>query len=513
MATERLSMRHLREILRQKLVLGRSHRQTAASVGVSSGAVAGASTRAAVLGLDWEAIVAMTDEALDERLYGPLRRHRGDRGLPDPAALHIELRRVGVTLQLLHLEYLERHPDGYRYSRFCDYYRQWLCRRGPTMRQTHVAGDKMFVDYSGKKPHVVDPATGEVVDVELFVAVLGATNLTYAEATRTQRVADFIGSHVRALAFFGGVPRAMVPDQLRTGVTAPCRYEPGLQRTYEELARHYGTVVMPARPGKPRDKAKVEAGVLVAQRWILARLRNQTFFSLAELNERIAQLRDELNARVMRAYGASRRDLFECIERSALGPLPEQPFECAEWKRVRVNIDYHIEFDHHFYSVPHVLAREELEVRATSSTVEVLKGTACVATHVRSYMRGRHTTNPAHMPLAHQQHLEWTPSRIIHWGGTIGPSTSALLERILASRPHPEQGYRSCLGILRLSKRFGGQRLEAACARALRLGALSYKHVESTLKHGLDSQPVGDEARPASRGRVHENVRGRDYYH
>jgi transposase len=506
-------MRQLREILRQKLVLGRSHRETARSVGVSAGAVAAASMRAQVVGLEWDAIASMTDDGLDERLYGPRGGRRTDRAMPDPAYLHVELRKVGVTLQLLHLEYLEQHPNGYRYSRFCDVYRQWLLRRGPTMRQTHEAGAKVFVDYSGKKPHIVDQATGEVVEVELFVAVLGATNLTYAEATRTQRVTDFIGSHVRALAFFGGVPHAIVPDQLKSGVTTACRYEPGLQRTYDELAQHYGTVVLPARPGKPRDKAKVEAGVLVAQRWILARLRNQTFFSIGELNDRIAELRDELNARTMRIYGASRRDLFDRIERTALGPLPAEPFECAEWKMVRVNIDYHVEFDHHFYSAPYTLSREQLDVRATATTVEILRGTERVAAHARSYVRGRHTTKSEHMPAAHQKHLEWTPSRIVRWGASIGPSAAGLLERILASRPHPEQGYRSCLGILRLGKRFGDERLEAACERALRVNALSYKHVESTLKHGLDRQPLHDETSPARPGLVHENVRGRDYYH
>ena len=345
-------MRHLREILRHKLLLRRSHRETARSVGVSCGSVAGAVSRANAVGLDWAAISAMSEDALDERLYGPRGGGREGRPMPDPANLHVELRKTGVTLQLLHLEYLESHPNGYRYTKFCEVYRDWLERRGPTMRQTHEVGDKLFVDYSGKKPSIVDPKTGEVIEVELFVAVLGASNYTYAEATRTQRVHDFIGSHVRALAFFGGVPRLLVPDQLRSGVRAPCSYEPGIQRTYEELAQHYGTAVLPARAGRPRDKAKVEVGVLVAQRWILARLRNQTFFSLAELNERIAELCEQLNDRQMRLYGESRRQLFERIERAALGPLPAERFECSEWKEVRVNIDYHVEVYRHYVFGP-----------------------------------------------------------------------------------------------------------------------------------------------------------------
>ncbi|MFZ3324268.1 MAG: IS21 family transposase [Usitatibacter sp.] len=499
--------------MRQKLLLGRSHREIARSVGVSGGTVATASSRARGVGLDWSAIAALTDEALEERVYGPRGGGRSDRPMPDPAYLHVELRKTGVTLQLLHLEYLERHPNGYRYTKFCGVYAEWLARRGPSMRQTHEAGDKLFVDYSGKKPRIVDRRTGEVIEVELFVAVLGATNYTYAEATYTQRIADWIGAHVRAFAHFGGVTRLIVPDQLRTGVTAPCRYEPGLQRTYEELAQHYTTAILPARPGSPRDKAKVEAGVLVAQRWILARLRNQTFFSLAELNERIAALLVDLNDRRMRLYGASRRELFERLERATLRPLPAEPFEYGEWKEVRVNIDYHVEVDHHFYSVPHELIHEKLEARWTQTTVEILRGTERITSHARSHVRGKHTTKPEHMPASHQKHLEWSPSRIIRWGASVGASTAALLERILASRQHPEHGYRSCLGILRLSKKYGHERLERACGRALRVNALSYKHVESTLRHGLDHEHLDDEAKPARPGVVHENIRGRGYYH
>jgi transposase len=505
-------MRHLREILRHKLQLRRSHRETARSVGVSSGSVAGAISRANALGLDWAAITALTDDALDERLFGPRGGGRADRPMPDAARLHMELRKTGVTLQLLHLEYLESHLNGYRYTKFCKVYREWLERRRPTMRQTHEVGDKLFVDYSGKKPHVVDAQTGELIEVELFVAVLGASNYTYVEATRTQRVHDFIGSHVRALAFLGGVPRLLVPDQLRSGVSAPCSYEPGIQRTYEELAQHYGTAVFPARAGRPRDKAKVEVGVLIAQRWVLARLRNQAFFSLAEINERIAELVEQLNDRQMRLYGESRRQLFERIERAALSPLPAERFECSEWKEVRVNIDYHVEVDRHMYSAPHHLLHEKLDARSTATTVELFVRGQRITSHARSHVRGGHTTKPEHMPSSHRKHAEWTPSRLIAWGASIGASTALLVERIIAVRHHPEHGYRSCLGILRLSKRYGATRLEAACARALRVNALSYKHVASTLKHGLDQQPMHDDTSPAGPGLVHANVRGRDYY-
>lgn len=515
MATERLSMRQTREILRQKLLLGRSNREVARSVGVSASTVNAAVVRARAGGLtEWPAVEVLDDIALETRLYGePGWAGRRGRPLPDPVYLHTQLRCKNVTLQLLHVEYLEKHPEGYRYTQFCEYYNQWIKKQSPVMRQTHRAGEKLFVDYAGQKPHIVDPDTGEVVEVELFVAVLGASNLTYAEATRTQQVADWIGSHVRALEYMGGVPGAIVPDQLKSGVTVPCRYEPGVQRMYDELAEHYGTVILPARPGHSRDKAKVEVSVQIAERWILARLRNQTFFSIEALNERIVELVEDLNGRMMRVYGKSRRELFEQIERAELKALPAAHFVCGDWKLgVTVNIDYHVEYEHHYYSVPYALMREKVDVRATASTVEIFHHNERVTSHPRSYVRAKHTTRPEHMPVAHQRHLEWSPTRIIGWASTVGPETAKLAETILAERRHPEQGYRSCLGILRLGKKYGHDRLEAACSRALSAGARSYRHVESILKHGLDGVAPAEE-KPASPGLFHENIRGRNYYH
>lgn len=513
MGTERLSMRKVREILRLKWVGGYSHREVARSLGVSAGKVAETVSRARALEMTWEAVEGLGEDELERRLYGPRLGPGVRRPPPDCSWVHTELRRPGVTLELLHLEYLERHREGYRYSRFCELYHRWVRRQGVTMRQVHRAGEKCFVDYSGKKVPLVDPGTGEVREAELFVAALGASSLTYAEASWTQRSADWIQSHTRALEYFGGVPRAVVPDQLRSGVSAPCRYEPGVQRTYEEWAAHYGTVVLPARPYRARDKAKVEAAVQVAQRWILARLRHETFFSLAALNERIGELLEDLNGRRMRAYGASRRELFERMERAALQPLPPARFAYAEWKRVRVNIDYHVEVDRHYYSVPFALVHEEAEARVTATTVEVFHRGQRVASHARSYEPGRHTTVPEHMPRAHRAHLEWTPTRLVHWAQTVGEKTAALVEAILRDRPHPEQGYRSCLGILRLARSYGAARLEAACARALLAGARSYHHVDSILKNGLDRLPAPGTAPPARQGLLfHENVRGRDYY-
>ena len=503
-------MRNSREIFRQKWLLGRSHRAIGTSVGVSVGAVSLALQRAASAELTWDVVQSLDEAELERRLY-PAEAAAATRPEPDCAWIHRERHRPAVTLELLHHEYLQRHPDGLRYTSFCDRYREWLGRRGLVMRQVHVAGEKGFVDYSGKKPHIIDAATGEVIEVELFVAVLGASNYTYAEASETQRGPDWIASHVRMLEYFGGVPAALVPDQLKSGVTRACRYEPATQRTYEELAQHYGTTVLPARPSHPRDKAKVEVAVQIAQRWLLARIRDEVFHSVGALNARLRELLVDLNGREMRRYGKSRRALYEEIERPALRALPATRFEYTEWCRAKVNIDYHVAVEQHLYSVPYQLVHQEVEARLTGDTVEILHGRTRVAAHRRSYVRGGFTTLPEHMPSAHRAHAEWTPSRILDWAAKVGAATHDLCKAILAERPHPEQGFRSCLGILRLGKRYGEARLEAACNRALRVRARSYRHVESILKHGLDRVALGDET--TTLGLTHENVRGRDYYH
>ena len=513
MAAERLSMRKIREILRQKWALGRSHREVAASLGVSVGIVAKTVLRATTAKLTWESVAALDEAALEVRLYGRGAEPGSTRPEPDYAWIDIERRKAGVTLELLHLEYLERHPDGYRYTQFCELYRGWLKRQRLVMRHVHRAGEKLFTDYAGKRPHIVDRETGEAIPVELFVAVLGASNLTYAEATRTQRVADWTASHVRALEYFGGVPAAVVPDQLKSAVTEACRYEPGIQRTYEELAAHYGTTIIPARPATPRDKAKVEVAVQIAERWIVARLRNEVHFSLESLNARIAELLEELNGRTMRRYGTSRRALFERLERAALRPLPAERFVYGEWKIAKVGIDYHVEIERHLYSVPFALAGERVDVRMTATTIEIFHRGERVASHARSHTRGRHTTVDEHMPERHRQHLEWTPGRMIQWARSIGPETARLVTAILESRRHPEQGYRSCLGILRLGRHYGEARLEAACSRALAVGARSYRHVDSVLRAGLDRLPVAEADPPTATPPDHENIRGRDYYH
>lgn len=513
MATKRLSMRNVKEILRQKWVLKRSHREIACSVGVGAGSVGDTVGRAKKVQLGtWELVEPLLEGELEQRLHGPKTRHRAGRPAPDPAALDVELRRKGVTLQLLHLEYLEQHPDGYRYTQFCQVYNDWKKRQGPTMRQVHRAGEKLFVDYSGTKPSIVDPDTGEVKEVELFVATLGASSYTFAEATLTQSSRDWIRSHEHAFAYFGGVTEVTVPDQLKSGVTTACRYEPGVQRTYAELLCHYGSVPLPARQRKPRDKAKVEVAVQVAQRWILARLRNQVFFSLAELNHRIRELLADLNNRKMRAYGASRLELFERLDKPALKPLPDSHFVYGEWHFKKPGIDYHVDAEGHFYSVPYVLAGEVLDVRVCASTVEVWLRGRRVASHRRDDRKGRHTTDPAHMPAAHRKHAEWSPSRLIRWATKIGPETAALVALIMRDRPHPEQGYRSCLGIMRLEKKYGSERLEAACERAVAVGARSYRHVAAILEHGIDRLPKENTTPHNSNNISHENIRGPAYY-
>ena len=514
MATQRLTMHQNREVLRQK-ALGQTNREIATSVGISPASVSNIVTAAKAAGVTWEAAQELGDEELEAVFYDAPGGARTTRPLPDFPKVHTERRRPGVTLALLHEEYLKENAEGYRYTQFCELYREWVKRRGWTMRIEHVAGERAFVDYSGKKLYLVDRETGECVEVELFVGVLGASNYTFADVTLTQRGPDFLASHMRMLEYFGGVPAAIVPDQLKSAVTRSCWYDPKIQRTYAALAEHYGTTVMPARPRRPRDKAKVEVAVQIAQRWILARLRNEVYHTLEALRARVLELLAELNERPMKKYGGvSRRELFERIERGELRRLPIERFEYCEWKQCRVNIDYHVDVDKHFYSVPHELIHETVEARFTASTVELLHRGKRVASHARSHVKGKHTTVTAHMPAAHQKHREWTPSRLIDWAKKTGPNAAALVEAILKERRHPEQGYRSCLGILRLGKSYGDERLEAACARALALSARSYRHVKSILETSLDRAPAPEAtAEPTTeQTAAHEHVRGARYY-
>jgi transposase len=453
----------------------------------------------------------LDDAALEALLY-PAPKPGQQRFPLDLSWAHRELQKPGVTLQLLWVEYIQDHPNGYRYSRFCDLYQRYKKTLNPTMRQTHRVGEKIFVDFSGKRPGIVDPKTGEVREVELFVGVLGASNLTYAEAVLSQDLANWIGAHTRMFAYFGGCSEILVPDNLKSGIQDACRYEAGVNRTYEEMAEHYGAVVIPARVAKPKDKAKVEVAVQIAQRWILARLRNRTFFSLAELNQAIRELLVDFNNRPMQKLGVSRRALFEEIERAALGPLPTAAYEIGRWKTCRVNIDYHVEVEHNYYSVPFKLLRKEIEARYTGSTVEIFYNNRRITSHIRLFGRGRASTHPEHMPSSHRAHAEWTPSRIISWAEKTGKATGQLVTDILESKPHPEQGYRACLGVLRLGKKYGRDRLEAACKRALHLGAASYRTVKNILASGADRRPLENPEDSARETPEHGNIRGAHYY-
>jgi len=437
-------------------------------------------------------------------------RTQGARG--DGGIIHHELQtNKHVTLQLLWEEYREKNPDGYRYSRFCELYRGWLLAQECVLRHPHRAGEKLFVDYAGDTIPVHNATTGEVTPAAIFIAVLGASSYTYAEATWTQGLADWIGSHLRTFEFLGGVPDIVVPDNLKSGVTKACRYEPSVNRTYEEMASHCGVAVVPTRPRKPRDKAKVEAGVLVVERWILAALRKRKFFSLAEVNQAIQELLVRLNDRPFRRREGSRRSLFESLDKPALRALPTQRYEYGDWETHRVNIDYHVAFDHHWYSVPYQLTQQEVEVRATAATVEIFHRGLRVASHARSQVPHDATTVNDHRPKAHQRHLEWTPSRLVDWAKTIGPATAELFDRIMAGKRHPEQGYRSCLGILRLSKQYTTQRVEAAARRAIALRACSYQSIKSILECHLDSQAIEPAAEPKP-PLNHPNIRGSEYF-
>jgi transposase len=504
-------MRKISDVLRLHAG-GLSKRRIAVSLNIGRTAVGDYLRRARRAGLGWPQPEGLSDEDLERLLFPPPPAVSPDRRPPpDWPALHRELKRPGVTVSLLWEEYRSVHPGGYGYSRFCDLYRDWRGRLNPTMRQAHVVGEKLFVDYAGATMEVIDGLTGEIRTAQVFVATLGASSYSYAEATWTQALPDWIGSHIRAFAYFGGVPRQVVPDNLKSGVVKACLYDPEINRTYAGMAAHYDTAIVPARPRKPRDKAKVEVGVQIVERRILARLRNHRFFSLAELNQAIAELLVALNGRVTRHLGASRRQLFEQLDRPALKPLPAQAYEYAEWKQRRTGLDYHVEVAKHYYSVPHALAKQKLWARITDRSVEVFHKGKRVAAHMRGSANRRHTTVPEHMPSSHRRYANWTPDRIRRDAAANGVHTEILIDVILRSKPHPEQGFRSSIGILRLAKTHGGERLEAACERALEIGARSYSSVASILKNNLDRRTP----RQATDGPAidHPNIRGPQYFH
>ena len=510
-AKKEMTMRQMRQVLRLH-ASGTSDREIGRAVGAARSTVRDAIQRAKAAGLCWPLPADLSDTALEEKLFARPNSSAGVRRRPEPdwAVLVRELKRPGVTVGLLHEEYLACHPGGYGYSRFCDLFREFEHRLSPVMRQQHVAGDKVFVDYSGKKLAIIDPLTGEIREAEIFVAVLGASNLTYAEATWTQQLVDWCGSHVRLFGMLGGVPRLIVPDNLKSAIHKASFYDPETNRTYGRLAAHYGIGVLPARPRRPKDKAKVEAGVLFAQRYILGRLRNQSFFSLAEANRAIDEVMARMNDAVMRRLGISRRQLFEAVERPALQALPAEPYVYAEWLLARVGVDYHIEIRGFFYSVPFTLIGQQVDVRLTERTIEAFHRGSRVAAHERRYGGRAHGTVAEHMPPAHRHYATWSPERFRSWAASFGPNTEGLIIAILASRRHPEQGFRTCLGVLQRLRGLPRDRVEAVALRAVETGLLTYKAITAL----IGAKPGAASAKPDEALVItHPNLRGSQYFH
>jgi transposase len=508
-------MRKIKEVLRLKWDLRLSNREISSSIKVSPSTVGDCLRRAARAGLSWPLSTEIGEEDLEQKLYSPARSKAPESSHNiDWSNINKELKRKGVTRELLWYEYKQEHPEGINYSRFCGLYRQWQGQIDYCMRQNHKVGQYLFIDYAGLTiPIIVNVDTGETIDAQIFVATLGASNYIFAEATASQTLPDWIGSHTRAFAYFGGVPEILVPDNLKSGVHKAHRYEPDLNPTYADMADHYGVAVIPARSCKPQDKAKAEQAVQHVERQILAKLRDRKFFSLYELNEALKPLLKEVNNKQFQKLPGSRTSQFETLEKASLKSLPATSYILAEWKKARAGVDYHIVLDGHYYSVPFTFIQKELTLRFTQNTVEIFYKNKRVASHIRSYKKGASTTMVEHMPKSHKEYAKWTPQRITDWAKKNGEFTGKLAENIIASRKHPEQGFRSCLGIIRLAKCYSNERLEKACQRALVIGAYSYKSVQSILKNNLDQGPLPSQQEQYHvTQKNHEYVRGGNYF-
>ena len=514
MPKKRLSMRKLMEILRLDAA-GLSQRKIAKSCCISRSTVSDYLERMEASGVKWPLPPGVDEVELERLLFGKKAGRSRDkaRPLPDWPDIHKELHKKGVTIKLQWQVYRKAYPDGYSYTQFCEHYRRWAGKLNVCLRQHYHAGERLFIDYAGMTMPLTDPESGQIHEAQIFVAALGASHYLYAEAVRTQQLRDWIEAHIHLFEYLGGVPEIIVIDNLKAGVSRACRYEPDINPTYQDMATHYGVAIIPTRPRHPRDNAKAESGVQVIEREVLAPLRNQTFFTLVELNRSIRSLLKNVNDRPFQKLDTSRRALFLEVDKPALKPLPARRYEYADFLKARVNIDYHIEVKGHYYSVPYQLIRTQLDVRLTARMVEVLHKGRRVAAHMRDDRTGRHTTDPAHMPRAHQEHLSWNPSRIIHWAGSIGPSCSEVTQRIIENRAHPQQGYRACLGIIRLGRSYPPERVEAACRRAIALDVCSFRSIKSILKSGKDMEPLPSTDRNAAPCMSHHsNVRGKIYY-
>jgi transposase len=512
-------MRKLKDVLRLRFELDLSHRQIARSCDIGLGTVHDYLQRAEAAGVKWPLPEGWDEQRLEAALFAvnqpstpPKAEEDSGKALPDFAKIHEQRQRHRhLTLQLLWEEYKQASPDGLGYSRFCELYQRWRGKLDVVLRQEYKAGEKMFVDWAGATIPIHDREGGITQAGHLFVAVLGASSYTYAEVTADEQMENWLGAHMRAFEFYGGVPKLLVPDNTKTGVNKACRYDPELNPTYQEMALHYGVGVVPARPYKPRDKAKVESGVLLIERWIIAALRHHRFFSVIDVNKAVRELLERVNQKPFRKRPGSRASLFLELDKPALRALPAEGFDMSQWTRARVNIDYHVAFDSNYYSVPYNLVHAVVEIRSTPTTVEILHKGQRVASHLRGHGHGKTITVHEHRPKSHQAHLEWTPSRMVNWAQNIGPHTAQLFERILADKPHPEMGYRGCLGLIRLAEQYTPQRMEAAAQRALLTGASNYHSVKSILKHSLDAMPVAKPTPPKT-APPHDFIRGSEYF-
>ncbi|MEE9354810.1 MAG: IS21 family transposase [Methylococcaceae bacterium] len=514
MATKRLSMRQLREILRLRLHTKLSMRQIRDSLRLSLGAIQKVVNKAEDLGLHWEAIEPLDDQQLALKLYPPVNAAAASKNqLPDWLEVYQELKRKGMTKQLLWEEYAQQYPDrSFSYAHYCLLYRSWLKKQKRSLRQTHKAGEKLFVDYAGQAVPIASQVTGEIKTAQIFVAVLGASNYTFCEATWSQKLPDWINSHVRAFHFFGGVPAIVVPDNLKSGVTKACRYDPDINPSYQQLASHYGTALVPARPLKPKDKAKAEVGVQIIERWILAKLRHHTFFSLAELNHGIKALLEEMNHKPFKQLKGTRKQWFDSIDKPALRPLPKQPHQYTDIKTVKVNIDYHVQYDHHFYSVPHHLVGEKIELHAKEHLIALYFHHKRITSHARKYYSGM-TTVPEHMPVKHEKHHQWSAGRLMNWAKDIGDEVLLWVKAQLNQRQHEEQAYRVCLGLLNLARSYPAKRLNKACAIANKNSLYKLKHIKDILQSNQD-QLLADHKEPLpDLPQTHENIRGPKSFH
>ena len=509
MAHERITMRKIKDVLRHKLDLKLSTAKVARILGLGRTTIREYHERFLASGLSWPLPQTLTDSQLEERLFSKALPVDG-RPLPPFEYLAKEMARPNVTLALLWQEYKKDRPDGYQYSQFAKLYKDWRKTLSYSMRQEHKAGEKGFVDFGDAQSiRLLDPSTQERIKPSLFVYTWGASHALFATATLDEKTLSWTAAHTACFDYFGCAPHAIVPDNTKAAVIKSCRYEPDLNPAYADLAAHYGLCVLPARPRRPKDKAKVENGVLLAKRWILARLRHQTFHSLKELNDAIRILVDDFNGRLLKRLKVTRHALFMELDKPNALPLPEHPYELAQWKRARVGINYHVEFDKNFYSVPYTLIHQELDIRSTLSVVNVYKDGQRLLSHPRCFAKNQYLTRNEHRPPSHQKYLEWTPQRIVDWAGKYGPCVKEVIEKIIASRRFPEQAYRSCLGIIRLANHYESGRLEAASKRALCYRVLSYQGIKNILEKGLDKKEDSAGARVLI---SHQNIRGPEYF-